>query len=85
MRHVQGTFFTLKLDTFGSHWTLRQFVFGNIGYTLEVIMAGIAKMGSAETEKHCHTATVSALVLQVVGPVFGTHLGTGHITASSTN
>ena len=79
---MQGTFFTLKLDTFGSHRTLRQFMFWNVGYTLKVIVASIAKVGRTKAEKDGHTTTVATLVFQVVCTVFRTHLGPRHITAA---
>ena len=85
MGHVQGTFFTLKLDTFGSHRTLRQFMFWNVGYTLKVIVASIAKVSRTKAEKHCHTTTVATLVFQVVCTVFRTHLGPWYITAAPAN
>jgi len=46
-----------------------QFVFGQVGDALEVVMAGVAEVGGAEAEENCHRATVTALVLQEVGSV----------------
>ena len=57
-------------------------MFWNVGYTLKVIVASIAKVSCTKAEKDRHTATVATLVLQVVCTVFGTHLGAGHITAA---
>jgi len=60
-------------------------MFWNVGYTLKVIVASIAKVSRTKAEKHCHTTTVATLVFQVVCTVFRTHLGPRHITAAPAN
>ena len=52
-------------------------MFWNVGYTLKVIVASIAKVSCTKAEKDSHTATVATLVLQVVSAVLGTHLSLG--------
>lgn len=53
---------------------MRQLFFWDTGHPLEVIMTGIAKMRCPEAEEHSHGATVTAFILQEIGPVFGAHL-----------
>ena len=57
-------------------------MFWNVGYTLKVIVASIAKVSRTKAEKDGHTTTVATLVFQVVCTVFRTHLGPRHITAA---
>ena len=47
-------------------------------------MARVTEMSGSETEKYGHGTAISALVFQIVSAVFGTHLGSGHVTAAST-
>ena len=47
-------------------------------------MARVTEMSGSETEKYGHGTAISALVFQVVGSVFGAHLGPGHVAAAST-
>ena len=61
---------------------LREFWLGDVGDPLEVVVAGVAEVSGAETEEDGHRAAVPALVLQVVSPVLGTHLGLAHVAAA---
>ena len=60
-------------------------MFWNVGYTLKVIVASVAKVGRTKAEKDGHTTTVATLVFQVVCTVLRTHLGPRHITAAPAN
>lgn len=44
-------------------------------------MASVAKVCGAEAEEHGHGTTVTALVLEQIGAVFGAHLSAGHVAA----
>ena len=48
-------------------------------------MTGVTEVSGAEAEEDCDRAAVSALVLQIVGPVLGAHLSLADITAASTD
>ena len=72
------------MDAFGSYGTLGKFVFGDIGNPLKIVMARVTEMSGSETEKYGHGTAISALVFQVVSSVFGAHLGSGHVAATST-
>ena len=48
-------------------------------------MAGVTEVSGAEAEEDGDGAAISALVLQVVSPVLGTHLGLADVTAASTH
>lgn len=66
-------------------WAFGQSVLGHFGDVSEVFVTGVAKVRRAEAEEHGHRATVTALVLQVVGSVTGAHLGPGYVTAPATH
>ena len=85
MFNVERTFFAVHLRAFGAHRTLGQLGLGQVSHSLEIVVTGVAEMGRAEAEEHGDGATVSALVLQVVGAVFGAHLGPGHVAAAAAN
>ena len=61
--HIEWALFRFKLDTFGLHWTLQQFIFRHISYSLEIIMTSIAKMGGIKTKRYPHRTAVSYLYL----------------------
>jgi hypothetical protein len=48
-------------------------------------MTGGTKMSCSKTEKYSNGAAIATLVLEIISPVFGTHLSTGYIGASTTN
>lgn len=83
MHNVQRTILAQQLLGLRTSRTMRQIDFGYAGQPLEIVMACIAKVCCAETEKHGNGATVPTLVLQEIRSMLGTHLGTGHIRASS--
>ena len=53
---------------------MRQIALGQIRNPLEVVVAGIAEVSGAEAEKDRDRAAIPALILQVIGAVFGAHL-----------
>jgi len=85
VQHMQGALLPLQLDTLGTSGTVGQVDLGNGRDPLELFMAKVTEVGGAETEEHCHRATIAALILQEVSPMLGTHLGPGHIGASTTH
>ena len=62
VRYMKWALVSLQLGTFGPNWALGQLMFGHICYTLEIVMASVAKMSSSETEKYGHGTTISAFV-----------------------
>merc|ERR1719219_84337 len=82
---MQGTLINIQRYSLGSHRALRELRFGNVSNSLEVIVTGVTEVSGAEAEEDCDRAAVSALVLQVVRPVLGAHLGLANITAASTD
>ena len=61
--HVQGALGPLQGFRTGSHGTLRQLRLGHAGEALEVIVAGVAKVGRPKAEVDGHRAAVATLVL----------------------
>lgn len=60
-------------------------MFGYVGYSLKVIVAGIAEMSSAKAKEYSNRAAVATLVLKEVCAMLRTHLSARHITARSTD
>ena len=81
--HVQRALLPSKLDGLRADRTLRQFGLGHVRDPLEVVVAGVAEVSSAEAEEDGDGATVPTLVLQIVGPVLWAHLGARHIGAAA--
>lgn len=54
-----------------------QFLFGDTGHPLEVIVAGIAEVCGAKAEENSHRAAVPAFILQEVCAMLGAHLARG--------
>ena len=79
---MQGTLRPLQGLGTGPHGTLGQLRLHNAGQTLEVVVAGVAEVGGAETEVDGNRATVAALVLQEICPVLGTNLSNIHCIIS---
>lgn len=53
-----------------------QFLLGDAGHPLEVIVAGVAEVCGAKAEENGHRAAVPAFILQEVGAVLRAHLVT---------
>lgn len=51
-----------------------QFLLGDTGHSLEVIMAGVAEVGGAKAEENSHRAAVPTFILQEIGAMLGAHL-----------
>lgn len=51
-----------------------QFLLGDTGHSLEVIMAGVAEVCGAKAEENSHRAAVPAFILQEVCAMLGAHL-----------
>ncbi len=51
-----------------------QFLFGDTGHPLEVIMAGVAEVCGAKAEENSHRAAVPAFIFQEVCAMLGAHL-----------
>lgn len=51
-----------------------QFLFGDAGHPLEVIMAGITEVCGAKAEENSHRAAVPAFILKEVCSMLGAHL-----------
>lgn len=54
-----------------------QFLLGDAGHPLEVIVASIAEVGGAKAEENSHRAAVPAFILQEVCAMLGAHLPMG--------
>lgn len=54
-----------------------QFLFGDAGHPLEVIMAGITEVCGAKAEENSHRAAVPAFILKEVCSMLGAHLMKG--------
>lgn len=51
-----------------------QFLLGDAGHSLEVIVASVAEVGGAKAEENSHRAAVPTFILQEVCAVLGAHL-----------
>lgn len=56
-----------------------------VGDTLKVIVASVAKVRRSEAEEHGYRTAITALVLEQVGSVFGAHLSSGHVATPTAN
>lgn len=72
MRPLNNVSFSIKLLT--TCRTMGQFLLGDTGHPLEVVVAGVAEVCGAKAEENSHRAAVPAFILEEVGPVFGAHL-----------
>lgn len=54
-----------------------QFLLGDAGHPLEVIVASVAEVGGAKAEENSHRAAVPAFILQEVCAMLGAHLPMG--------
>lgn len=63
-------------DDWVTCWAVRQFVFGDVCHSLEVIVTGVTEVRRAEAEEDGHGAAVATFVLQEIRAVFGAHLQT---------
>lgn len=69
---------TIMAYTCGAGW---QFVGKQVGDSLKVVVASVAKVRSSEAEEHSYRTAITALVLEQVGAMFGAHLSSGHVAA----
>ena len=85
MLYVKGAFLAVQLNALWPHGALGQVRLGQVGHPLKVVVTRVAEVGRAEAEEDGHRAAVAALVLEIIGAVFGTHLSLRHVTAASAN
>lgn len=57
-----------------------QFLLGDTGHPLEVIVAGVTEVGGAKAEENSHRAAVTTFILEEVCSVLGAHLVVVKIT-----
>lgn len=74
MLDVQRALRSLKGLCTRPNRALGQLALGQAGQPLEVVVAGVAKVGGAETEVDGHRTAVAALVLKEVAAVLGADL-----------
>ena len=71
---MQGALGTLQGFGTWANGTLGELILPHACQTLEVVMARVAEVGSAETEIDSHSAAVTTLILQEISAMLGTHL-----------